>query len=187
MLLEKLKLALMIVPIFFMAGCSAPKTVPVDYAALTNEQSKKTIALDMKEEEITGILGKPETKDDESLTDLALYDYGNGLIVGFREGKVIWLMLESAESGYATKIGELTVGKSLEQAKQAYAFEGSPGNGPFDFIHTFKLLIEDNKVIGQPLEAEGTPYYWIECYIDEDGIIYKLLITHHEMIEPPAD
>lgn len=187
MLFEKLKLALMIVPIFFMAGCSAPETVPGDYAALTNEQTNKTIALGMKEEEIANILGEPETKDDESLTDLALYNYGNGLTVGFREGKAIWLMLESAESGYATKIGELTVGKSLEQAKQAYAFEGSPGNGPFDFIHTFKLLVEDNKVIGQPLEAEDTPYYWIECYIDEDGIIYKLLITNHEMIEPPAD
>jgi|GEM_PF-6217648 len=187
MLFEKLRLVFMIIPVLFMSGCSAEETVPGDYAALTNEQAKKTIALGMKEMEITGILGEPVTKDDESLADLALYDYGNGLTVGFREGKAIWLMLENAESGYATKIGELTVGKSLEQAKEAYAFEGSPGKGPFDFIHTFKLLVQDNKVIGQPLEAEGAPYYWIECYIDEDGIIYKLLLTNHEMIEPPAD
>ena len=186
MLFEQLKMMLMLVPLLFMAGCAQQETVPEDYGALMNKQTKKTISLGMKEEEIVNVLGKPETSEDDEMTSLRYYQY-NGLNLAFREGKAIWLELESEESGFATKIGELTVGNKLEDAKQAYGYEGAPGKGPFAFIHTFKLLVEDNKVIGHPIEADGTPYYWIECYIDNNDLIYKILITNHEMTDPPAD
>jgi len=187
MLFGRVKKMLMLIPVLLIAGCATQEVVPQDYGSLTNKKAKQTIVLGMTEEEAVRVLGEPESKGDDELTSLRQYKYDNGVDIAFRDGKAIYIILESTKSGFSTKVGDLTVGKTVEDAKKAYGYEGVPGQGPFSFIHTFKLLIEGDKVTGQPLEAEGTPYYWIECYMDDGGKIEKLLITTNEMIGIPPD
>ncbi len=162
-----------------------------DYITLVHKESSQAIHVGMLEEDLVTLLGRPTTIDTDSFDDMSIYTFGRGLSAAVRDEEVVWLDVPDNGTDYVTKIGNIGPGDKLVDLERAFGFKAESGSGPFMQQYTFMLYVDGDRIIpSSPWDPNGSamlPYYWIDVYVDEEGVIERILLTTDKVVGPPME